>query len=72
MREFPLNKNKIENYILLHILKDKYIRIKRGTMRTPGLVEARIQDILYFLRHRTAIVKLETEYNKNLHVLNGN
>jgi hypothetical protein len=38
-------------------------------MRTPGLVEARNQDILYFLRHRTANLKLVTGYNKNLHVL---
>ena len=62
--------NKIEDFILIHILKNKYIRIKRGTMRTPGLVEVRIQDIFYFLRHRTAIKKLGTEYNKNLYVLN--
>jgi hypothetical protein len=39
-------------------------------MRTPGLVEARIQSILYFLRHRTAIFKLVIDYNKNMYVMN--
>ena len=36
-------------------LLDARAIIKRGTMRTPGMVEVRIQGDYYFLRHRTAI-----------------